>query len=117
MFASGPPGLDERNELLAVSRTELDDRRQARHARQKLPPVTGEQPQFCSRDAVRRQPADILSAIDIMRFEDLLEAPEAANEGASVSLMQAALEKLLTQMREHPEHWWSWDWAQISPRA
>jgi hypothetical protein len=50
-----PVGADQRRQLLAAARPELDDSRQARNVRENRPPMGREQPHFSARDPIPRQ--------------------------------------------------------------
>src|SRR5262249_53699429 len=45
-----------------------------------------------------------------------LELPPGPVDAAPRGLTQAALDQLLPEVLSHPDQWWVWDWAQISPR-
>jgi lauroyl/myristoyl acyltransferase len=46
-----------------------------------------------------------------------LEPTSGPAHAAAAALMQSALDRLLPDVLAHPDQWWPWDWAQISPRA
>jgi len=51
-----------------------------------------------------------------LRIHPPLEAPAVDGVGrAAASLLQQATDLLSESVRECPEQWWPWDWAQISP--
>jgi KDO2-lipid IV(A) lauroyltransferase len=46
-----------------------------------------------------------------------LEIPDPTDESAPATLMHRALECLWPDLKRHPEQWWPWDWAQLSPKT
>ncbi len=41
---------------------------------------------------------------------------QAEDENAPAALLQAAVSRMLPDLRAHPEQWWPWDWAKFTPR-
>ena len=72
MLRAAAPGVHECGELLPIAGTELDDRRQIRHAREDVTSVDGKQPQLGARHAVPRQAAD---GVEQRRPEIVVEVP------------------------------------------